>query len=203
MFTSGTTGMPKGAMSTHGQTLRVFEVWTDALGLREGDRYLIVNPFFHSFGYKAGWISSIMRGRDDRPRCRCSTYRRCSRTCERERITVLPGPPTLLQGILDHPDRDRYDLSSLRLTVTGAASVPVELIRRLRDEMTFETIVTGYGLTETSGRRRHLPPRRRPRDDRQLVAAGRYPTPRWRSSTTTATSCPAESPVRWWSAATT
>ena len=63
---------------------------------------------------------------------------------------MLPGPPTLLQGILDHPDRDTYDLSSLRLTVTGSASVPVELIRRLQNEMTFETILTGYGLTETS-----------------------------------------------------
>jgi acyl-CoA synthetase (AMP-forming)/AMP-acid ligase II len=68
-----------------------------------------------------------------------------------ERITVLPGPPTLLSGILEFPDRDRYDLSSLRLTVTGAAVVPVELIRRLRSEMTFETIITGYGLTETTG----------------------------------------------------
>jgi acyl-CoA synthetase (AMP-forming)/AMP-acid ligase II len=69
---------------------------------------------------------------------------------ERERVTVLPGPPTLLQGILDHPDRDRYDLSSLRLTITGSASVPVELIKRLQAETTFETILTGYGLTETS-----------------------------------------------------
>jgi acyl-CoA synthetase (AMP-forming)/AMP-acid ligase II len=69
---------------------------------------------------------------------------------EQERDTVLPGPPTLLQGILDHPDRDRYDLSSLRLTITGSASVPVELIRRLQQETTFETILTGYGLTETS-----------------------------------------------------
>jgi acyl-CoA synthetase (AMP-forming)/AMP-acid ligase II len=69
----------------------------------------------------------------------------------RERVTVLPGPPTLLQGILDFPERATYDLSSLRLTVTGAAAVPVKLIERLRDEMTFETIITGYGLTETTG----------------------------------------------------
>ena len=68
-----------------------------------------------------------------------------------EHITVLPGPPTLLQGILDFPDRAKYDLSSLRLTVTGAAAVPVKLIERLRDEMTFETIITGYGLTESTG----------------------------------------------------
>jgi acyl-CoA synthetase (AMP-forming)/AMP-acid ligase II len=69
----------------------------------------------------------------------------------KERISVLPGPPTLLQGILDFPERATYDLSSLRLTVTGAAAVPVKLIERLRDEMTFETIITGYGLTESTG----------------------------------------------------
>src|SRR5207247_849922 len=68
-----------------------------------------------------------------------------------ERISVLPGPPTLLSSILDFPDRSRFDLSTLRLTVTGAAAVPVELIKRLRSEMTFETIITGYGLTETTG----------------------------------------------------
>jgi len=69
----------------------------------------------------------------------------------RDRISVLPGPPTLYQSILNHPDRDHYDLSSLRLSVTGAASIPVELILRMRDELTFETIITGYGLTEACG----------------------------------------------------
>ena len=149
LFTSGTTGRPKGAISTHAQNLRVFEVYTAALGLREGDRYLIVNPFFHSFGYKAGWLSSIMRGATIIPHPVFDVAAVLERV-EQERVTVLPGPPTLLQGILDHPDRDQYDLSSLRLTITGAASVPVELIRRLQAETTFETILTGYGLTETS-----------------------------------------------------
>ncbi|HEX4246126.1 MAG TPA: AMP-binding protein, partial [Acidimicrobiales bacterium] len=65
-----------------------------------------------------------------------------------ESVTVLPGAPTLYQGILDHPDRDRYDLSTLRVAVTGAADIPVELIRRLHDELPFSVIVTGYGLTE-------------------------------------------------------
>jgi acyl-CoA synthetase (AMP-forming)/AMP-acid ligase II len=136
-------------MTTHGQNLRVFEVYTAALGLRAGDRYLIVNPFFHSFGYKAGWLSSIMRGATILPHAVFDVPTVLERV-ERERVTVLPGPPTLLQGILDHPDRERYDLSSLRLTITGSASVPVELIKRLQAETTFETILTGYGLTETS-----------------------------------------------------
>jgi acyl-CoA synthetase (AMP-forming)/AMP-acid ligase II len=150
IFTSGTTGRPKGAMVTHGQSLRVYEAWTDVIGLREADRYLIVNPFFHTFGYKAGWMSCILRGATIVP-FQVFDVPKVLEMVGTERITVLPGPPTLLQGILDHPDRSTYDLSSLRLTVTGAAAVPVKLIERLRDEMTFETIITGYGLTETTG----------------------------------------------------
>ncbi len=149
LFTSGTTGRPKGAMTTHGQNLRVFEVYTRALGLRAGDRYLVVNPFFHSFGYKAGWLSSIMRGATVYP-WPVFDVDAVLDVIERERISVLPGPPTLLQEVLDAPSRDDHDLSSLRLTITGSASVPVSLIRRLRAEMSFETVLTGYGLTETS-----------------------------------------------------
>jgi HIP---CoA ligase len=65
-----------------------------------------------------------------------------------ERITVLPGAPTIYQSILDHPDRDGFDLSSLRVAVTGAADIPVSLIERVRAELPFSVVVTGYGLTE-------------------------------------------------------
>ncbi len=150
IFTSGTTGRPKGVMVTHGQSLRVYEAWTDVVGLREGDRYLIVNPFFHTFGYKAGWMSCILRGATIVPFA-VFDLPRVLEMVAKERISVLPGPPTLLQGVLDFPDRAKFDLSTLRLTVTGAAAVPVTLIERLRDEMTFETIITGYGLTESTG----------------------------------------------------
>ncbi|HEY6316775.1 MAG TPA: FadD3 family acyl-CoA ligase [Acidimicrobiia bacterium] len=150
IFTSGTTGRPKGAMVTHGQSLRVYDAWTDVVGLRGGDRYLIANPFFHTFGYKAGWMSCILRGATIVP-FQVFDVPKVLDMVAREHITVLPGPPTLLQGLLDEPDRDRFDLSSLRLTVTGAAAVPVKLVERLRDEMTFDTIITGYGLTETTG----------------------------------------------------
>jgi acyl-CoA synthetase (AMP-forming)/AMP-acid ligase II len=150
IFTSGTTGRPKGAMAEHEQTLRVYESWTDVVGLAEGDRYLIVNPFFHTFGYKAGFLSAIMRGATIIPQALFDVPE-VLEAVARERITVLPGPPTLYHSILDHPERDRYDLSSLRLAVTGAAVVPVELIKRMRSELTFRTIITGYGLTESTG----------------------------------------------------
>jgi acyl-CoA synthetase (AMP-forming)/AMP-acid ligase II len=64
---------------------------------------------------------------------------------------MLPGPPTLYQSILAHPDRERFDLSSLRLAVTGAAAIPVDLVRRMREDLGFERVITGYGLTESSG----------------------------------------------------
>ena len=150
LFTSGTTGKPKGVMTTHGQNLRVFRVWSDVVGLREGDRYLIVNPFFHGFGYKAGWLAAIMCGATILPQAVFDVPAVLARI-GRDRVSVLPGPPTLYQMILTHPERDRYDLSSLRLAVTGAAVIPVELIQRMRRELTFETIITGYGLTESTG----------------------------------------------------
>jgi acyl-CoA synthetase (AMP-forming)/AMP-acid ligase II len=150
LFTSGTTGKPKGVMTTHGQTLRVFEVWSEVAGLREGDRYLIVNPFFHSFGYKAGWLASIQRGATVLPHAVFDVPAVLERV-QRERVSVLPGPPTLYQSILAHPERGRFDLGSLRVAVTGAAAVPVEMIRRMKDELGFEIVLTAYGLTETCG----------------------------------------------------
>ncbi len=150
LFTSGTTGKPKGVMTTHGQNLRVFRVWSDVVGLREGDRYLIVNPFFHGFGYKAGWLAAIMCGATILPQPVFDVPAVLARI-GRDRVSVLPGPPTLYQMILTYPERDRYDLSTLRLAVTGAAVIPVELILRMRRELTFETIITGYGLTESTG----------------------------------------------------
>ncbi|MCP5057632.1 MAG: fatty acid--CoA ligase family protein [bacterium] len=150
MFTSGTTGNPKGVMTTHEQNLRAFESWSEVVGLRAGDRYLVVNPFFHTFGYKAGWLSCIMRGVTCLPH-KVFDVPEVLRRVGEERISALPGVPSLYQSILMHPDRGKCDLSHLRLAVTGAAPTPVELIRRMRDELGFETVITGYGLTESTG----------------------------------------------------
>ena len=150
LFTSGTTGSPKGVMTAHGQNLRAFEAWSEVVGLREGDRYLVVNPFFHSFGYKAGWLASLMRGASVLPQAVFDVPAVLERIA-REKVSVLPGPPTLYQSILAHPGLAAHDLSSLRLAVTGAAAIPVELVQRMRGELGFETIITGYGLTECCG----------------------------------------------------
>jgi acyl-CoA synthetase (AMP-forming)/AMP-acid ligase II len=150
IFTSGTTGRPKGVVASHGQTLRAFDDWSRIVGLREGDRYLIVNPFFHTFGYKAGFLACLMRGATIVPHAVFDVPSVLARVAE-ERISMIPGPPTLYASILDAPDRASLDLSSLRLAVTGAAPVPVALIERMREELTFETVLTAYGLTEATG----------------------------------------------------
>ena len=149
-FTSGTTGRPKGVMTSHAQNLRVFDVWAECVGLEEHDRYLIVNPFFHTFGYKAGILASILRGATMLPVAMFDT-REVMRLVESERVTVLPGAPTIYLSILADESRHDFDLSSLRVAVTGAASIPVEMIRRMASELSFENIVTAYGLSESTG----------------------------------------------------
>ncbi|MFJ7156267.1 FadD3 family acyl-CoA ligase [Streptomyces sp. NPDC101118] len=150
IFTSGTTGRPKGAVITHAQSLRCYQVWSELAGLREGDRYLIVNPFFHTFGYKAGIIACLMRGATMVPQPVFNVDTVLANVAA-ERISVLPGPPTLHQSLLDHPARDHHDLSALRLVVTGAAVVPLQLVERLRAELRIATVLTAYGLSEASG----------------------------------------------------
>ncbi|MCY0955001.1 FadD3 family acyl-CoA ligase [Streptomyces sp. H27-S2] len=150
IFTSGTTGSPKGAVITHAQSLRCYAVWSELAGLREGDRYLIVNPFFHTFGYKAGIIACLMRGATMVPQPVFNVDTVLANVAA-ERISVLPGPPTLHQSLLDHPQRDHHDLSALRLVVTGAAVVPLQLVERLRSELHIATVLTAYGLSEASG----------------------------------------------------
>ena len=150
LFTSGTTGRPKGAMLTHSASIRAYASWADVVGLREGDRYLIVNPFFHAFGLKAGILASTITGATMVPHAVFDVDTVMQRVAE-EKISMLPGPPTVYQSILDHPRVGEFEMSSLRLSVTGAAAVPVEMINRMRAELGFETIVTGYGLTECTG----------------------------------------------------
>ncbi len=148
-FTSGTTGRPKGVMTTHGQNIRVYTAWADGVGLRPGDRYLVINPMFHTFGYKAGLLACLIRGATiiSQP---VFDAAEAIRLIGRERVTVLPGPPTLYASLLDHPARAGQDLSSLRLAVTGAAVVPVPLVERMRAEL-FREVVIAYGLTESCG----------------------------------------------------
>ncbi len=147
LFTSGTTGRPKGAMSAHRQSIGVARAWAELGGVTSDDRYLVVNPFFHSFGYKIGIIVGLLTGATLYP---LATFDldETMRVIGSERITVLPGAPTIYQSILAAPGREERDLSSLRLAVTGAAVVPVVLIERMREELGIDHVVTAFGMTE-------------------------------------------------------
>ncbi len=150
MFPSGTTGRPKGVVTHHGQNLRVIADWSAHMGLVPEDRYLIANPFFHTFGYKVGWLGSLMIGLTVLPHAIFDAGAILQRIAK-QRISVLPGPPTLFISLLNDPARATADLSSLRATITGAATIAPSLIERIRAELGFKIVLTAYGLTETCG----------------------------------------------------
>jgi acyl-CoA synthetase (AMP-forming)/AMP-acid ligase II len=154
IFTSGTTGRPKGAMMNHRQTLRMYEEWATLADLREGDRYLQINPYFHTFGLKAGLITSFLRGATMLP-VAVFDVDTVVDLIAHEGITMRPGPPTLYHSLLTVGDKSK--LSTLRAGVTGAADIPVELVRRIHDELPFQTLMTGYGLTEAGNVTLSLP----------------------------------------------
>jgi len=150
LFTSGTTGRSKGVLCAHRQSLSAPAAWAQCGQLTSADRYLCINPFFHNFGYKAGILACLQTGATLIPELTFDPEQ-AMRAIERHRITVLPGPPTIYQTLLDHPSRKDFDLSSLRFAVTGAATVPVVLIERMQSELDFDIVLTAYGLTEASG----------------------------------------------------
>lgn len=149
MFTSGTTGAPKGVISTHDRIVPMFRHWVEVMGLKAGERYLIINPFFHSFGFKAGWVAALIAGAVVVPMASFDIPQ-VIRHIEQDRINFLPGPPTIYQSLLAAKAQSDFDTSSLRGAATGAASVPPELIRRMRSELGLVDTVTAYGMTECS-----------------------------------------------------
>jgi acyl-CoA synthetase (AMP-forming)/AMP-acid ligase II len=165
LFTSGTTGNPKGVMTGHRQNLQTFTAFAEILGIEQGDRYLVVNPFFHSYGYKAGILACLIKGVTLLPHAVFDTEAILTRIGE-DRISVLPGPPTLFQSLLAHPHLQQFDTSTLRCATTGAAAIPVEMIRQMKSRLGFERVITAYGLTESCG----LVTMCRPEDDPETIA---------------------------------
>ncbi|SFR91976.1 FadD3 family acyl-CoA ligase [Sphingomonas jatrophae] len=147
MFTSGTTGSPKGVLHSHGNVVPLFRAWAERVDLQESDRYLIANPFFHTFGYKAGWVACLALGVTMLPMA-VFDVNEMARLIETERVSFIPGPPTIYQSLLQGLAGEKRDFSSMRVAVTGAAPVPPVLVERMRRELGMENVVNGYGMTE-------------------------------------------------------
>ncbi|MDO5712303.1 MAG: AMP-binding protein, partial [Micrococcales bacterium] len=146
LFTSGTTGKSKGVLSAHRQTVGIAESWAQCAELTAADRTLLISPFFHTFGYKAGIMTCLLRAATIVPLA-IFDVPAVMRVIAEEKITVLPGAPTIYQSIMDHPEFADHDLSSLRIAVTGAAPVPVPLVERMQAEL-LDSVLTAYGQTE-------------------------------------------------------
>src|SRR5882757_6071666 len=102
LFTSGTTGRSKGALCAHRQSLAGSAAWAECGQVTSEDRYLCINPFFHNFGYKAGILACLQTGATLIPQLTFDAEQALRAVAE-HRITVLPGPPTIYQTLLDHP----------------------------------------------------------------------------------------------------
>jgi HIP---CoA ligase len=150
LFTSGTTGLPKGAKFDHGQVLGTVSVLAELLQLTHEDKCLVIPPFFHVFGSRCGWLVSVLVGATILP-VAVFDADETLRTVARERVTVLPGPPTVFSSMLASPQWGRHDISSLRATLTGSTIIPPQLVRDLWDKFTFQIVLNGYGLTECCG----------------------------------------------------
>ena len=147
MFTSGSTGRPKGVRHRHGPTVRQTFNSIEEIGIREGDRLLIVNPFFHVFGYTGGWVPGLLAGGTVYPLPTFDVGQVLD-LIESEQITYFPGPPTIFHSILEDDRLATTDVSSLRGSLTGSADVPVSLIQAMLDRLTFDRVLQAYGMTE-------------------------------------------------------
>jgi acyl-CoA synthetase (AMP-forming)/AMP-acid ligase II len=150
-FTSGTTGRPKGAMLRHDAMVRTTLEWARVVGLRSGDRYPIVSPLSHIGGHKTGLLATITAGATAYP-FPTLDISRLVETIEAQSITFLQGPPTMFHALLAAARSSGGDrFASLRVGVTGAATIPPALVRDLLEVLGFEAVFTAYGLSESTG----------------------------------------------------
>ncbi|MEV7398185.1 AMP-binding protein [Aeromicrobium sp. NPDC092404] len=147
LFTSGTSGRPKGVLSAHRQTVAAAAAWSAVGEVSSADRYLVISPFFHSYGYKVGVLVGLMHGCTLHPMATFDADAALA-LIEAERITMVPGAPAIFLGLLESPAFATTDTSSLRFANTGAANVPVALVERLQTELSFDLVITAFGMTE-------------------------------------------------------
>ena len=149
-FTSGTTGRPKGAMLRHEAMVRTTADWVRTVGLHAGDRYPVIAPFSHIGGHKTGLLASVTAGCAALPFA-IFDLEQLMVAIDDDGVTVLQGPPTMFQGLVARARTEGRHLSTLRVAVTGAATVAPSLVREMLEVLGVEQVFTAYGLTETTG----------------------------------------------------
>lgn len=154
MFTSGTTGQPKGVQVRGSAIIRVSVPCVEAYDMGHRDVVLLVTPFFHAFGFNCGIVPSMVKGATI-VAVPVLDVGGVLQLIERERVTMLPGPPALFQSLLNHSEFESFDVSSLRGCHTGGATIPVEMVIAMQERLGFTHIVTAYGMTETTGLAAH------------------------------------------------
>jgi acyl-CoA synthetase (AMP-forming)/AMP-acid ligase II len=165
MFTSGTTGHPKGAIFDHKRSIGGGESWVRIAKLTPDDRFCTFGPFSHNASYKAGWVAGLMAGSTIYWPEAYDAVSILSLIAD-NRITVMPAPPTVWLEAHAYPNRKDFDITCLRYLSTGATTVPIELMRRLARDLSHPVISTGYGMTECCGSATHT----LPGDDMEIIA---------------------------------
>ncbi|MBC3453968.1 AMP-binding protein [Pseudomonas mosselii] len=149
-YTSGTTGFPKGATLSHHNILNNGYMVGESLGLTEHDRLVVPVPLYHCFGMVMANLGCMTRGSTlIYPNDAFDPLLTLQAVAE-ERATALYGVPTMFIAELDHPRRHEFDLSSLRTGIMAGATCPIEVMRRVIDEMHMGEVQIAYGMTETS-----------------------------------------------------
>jgi fatty-acyl-CoA synthase len=149
-FTSGTTGSPKGVTLTHHNILNNAYFLGRTMRLTEQDRICIPVPLYHCFGMVIGNLASLTSGAAMVYPGEGFDPLATLKTVEQEKCTTLYGVPTMFIAELDHPDFAKFDLSSLRTGMMAGAPCPIEVMKRVNNEMNMHQVTIGYGMTETS-----------------------------------------------------
>jgi fatty-acyl-CoA synthase len=149
-FTSGTTGLPKGATLTHHNILNNGFFVAEAMGLKESDRLCIPVPLYHCFGMVMSVLACMSHGATMVFPCEGFDPLAVLETIEAERCTLVHGVPTMFIAEMEHPDFAKFDLSSLRAGIMAGSPCPIEVMRRVIDQMHLSEVTIAYGMTETS-----------------------------------------------------
>lgn len=149
-FTSGTTGLPKGATLTHRNIVNNAAFVTAQMALTEEDRLCIPVPFYHCFGMVMGTLGCVTKGAKMVVPAEGFDPGATLATVAEERATALYGVPTMFVAMLEHPDFDAFDLSSLRTGIMAGAPCPIEVMKRVQGRMHMREVTIAYGMTETS-----------------------------------------------------